>query len=288
MQYTNAYLQFGQNDLHVPCYEDDLILSNSPTVPVPHKLVECTNDNLWYLVFTYSGGNFYRASANVPAVDGAYYKSWYSRGGPGPATMAFTPFVIGDDAAGEFIQATNFVDFSVPSPSGNSVNMDTVTVPTVTATVHMDIPELSKVEVSTKAYSHSVVITTKTTNVVFDQIFVYAGDGIPVDNVVTLPKGHSCLALAVYRTETSVATKEVGTIQWPKIPKYEWPMIIAEMVKDIVTNERGDIYHYISPKTLMEADADTVRKATTAITKRVEELDKIKTVIAGLITKKAK
>ena len=285
MSYRCQYLQFGDNQKRVPGYEEDLILSNMPNAPIPKKLVDPVTDTLWGLVFSFESGEFYLSGANVPGQGGAIIKSWYATGGNGAHYLALTPFIVGEGEGG-FVQAAKFVDFSETPTTDNSINTDTIKNPTVTATVHPELPEYEKMEVSTKTTSHSVIITTKTTHVVFDRIFVYAGGSMPIDNALTVPKGQSCFALAVFKKVESSSSNEIGTFQWPKIPKWEWPMIVAEIIKEIVVKGNGEIFEHISPKLIAEAEPEVLKRAIVSIGKRIDELDKIKSVLAGLSERK--
>ena len=289
MSYTNKYLQFGSNQLRVPGYEDDLILNNKPFSPVPKKLVDPGTSDLWDLIFSYEAGGFYLPNNKVPGVDGATIESWYNKEGGGPGgfdVLALTPFVVDEKThAGSFAQATHFVDFSQPTPSDNSINTDTIVTPTVTATVHQSLPEYSKLSITTHATSHSIIITTTTTAATFDKIFVYAGNNSPVGNEITVAKNHTCLALAVYKLTTSSSSKEIGTYQYPRIPKSEWPMIITEIVEDILKNEKGQVYEHLNSRDIAGLDQETLRSAVASISHRIDNLGKIKTVLTGLSEK---
>lgn len=285
MSYTCQFLQFGSNTSRVPGYEVDLIADNKPNAPIPKKLVNPNNDNLWDLVFSYDSGGFYPASAKVPGINNTTIQSWYNKegGGGGPHALVFTPFVINESGSGgAFVQTTDFVDFSQTTPNDNWINTDTITGASVTATVHQDLPEFGKFSIATHATSHSIVITTTTTYVGFDSIFVYAGNNIPAGNTLTVQKAHSCLALAVFKKTTSSSSKEIGTMQFPKIPKTEWPQIITDIVQQVIVNDKGDIYEHLSPRVLASMDHASLKNAIAAISQHVEHLGKVKNVIAGL------
>nr|WP_321403320.1 hypothetical protein [uncultured Desulfobacter sp.] len=281
MVYTCRSLQFGDNQKRVPGYEADFMLSNQPNAPIKEKCVDLYTDNLWDLVFSYESGMFYPAGENVPAKDGAVINSWYSQGCDGPHCLMVTPFIIADDETG-FVQVSDFVDFSAPATTENSVNTDTVEKATVTAVVRSELSEYEKLEVSTASTNYSVIITTKTTRAVFDRIFVYAGAGIPIDNTVTVPKGQGCFALAVFKKVTSSSSEEIGTIQWPKILKWEWPMIVAQIIEEIVVRGNADIYQHLSPKLIAEAEPQVLNNAIASISRRIDSLDKIKAVMSSL------
>lgn len=218
MLYTCRSLQFGDNHKRVPGYEEDFMLSNQPSAPIKENLVGLHTDSLWDLVFSYESGKFYPAGANVPARDGVLIKAWYSQGGHAPHSLVLTPFIIAEGETG-FVQSSNFVDFSEVPTSGNSVNTDTVAHAAVTAVVRSELSEYEKLDVSTSSTKHSVIVTTKITRAVFDRIFVYAGASIPVLNTVTVPKGGSCFALAVFKKVTSISSEEIATVHRPKMPK---------------------------------------------------------------------
>jgi hypothetical protein len=229
---------------------------------------------------------FYHAAENVPAKDGAVIKSWYAQGNGGPNCFKVTPFLIADDDTG-FVQASNFVDFSEPPTIENSVNTDAAENPTVTAVVRSELSEYETVEVSTASTNCAVTITTKTTRAVFDRILVYAGvAGMPIDNTVTVPKGQGCFTLAVFKKVTSSSSQELGPIQWPKILKWEWPMIVAQIIEEIVVRGNADIYQHLSPKLIAEAEPQVLQHAVSSISQRIESLDKIKTVISSLYDNK--
>jgi len=290
MSYTNKYLQFGSNQLHVPGYEDDLILNNKPFSPVPKKLVEPTNSDLWDLIFSYEAGGFYLPSNKVPGVDGATIESWYTKEGGGTGgghVLALTPFIIDEKTGvGSFAQATHFVDFSQATPNDNYIDTDTIATPTVTATAHQSLPQYSKLSIATHATSHSIIITTTTTAATFDKIFVYAGSNSPVGNEITVAKSHTCLALAVYKLTTTSSSKEVSTYQYPKISKTEWPMIITDIVEDILRNEKGQVYEHMNSRDIAGLDQETLRSAVSSISHRIDNLGKIKTVLTGLSEKR--
>jgi hypothetical protein len=286
MVYTCRSLQFGENLKRVPGYEEDIMLSNRPNAPIKEKLVDLDTDSRWNLVFSYASGMFYHAAENVPAKDGAVIKSWYAQGNGGPNCFKVTPFLIADDDTG-FVQASNFVDFSEPPTIENSVNTDAAENPTVTAVVRSELSEYETVEVSTASTNCAVTITTKTTRAVFDRILVYAGvAGMPIDNTVTVPKGQGCFTLAVFKKVTSSSSQELGPIQWPKILKWEWPMIVAQIIEEIVVRGNADIYQHLSPKLIAEAEPQVLQHAVSSISQRIESLDKIKTVISSLYDNK--
>lgn len=291
MSYTCQYLQFGSNDVRVPGYEDDLILVNKPYAPIPKKLVNPNNSDLWDLIFSYESGGFFKSTSKVPGIDGATIQSWYSKEGEGtgPHTLAFTPFIIEESGGGGgFAQATHFVDFSQATPNDNWINTDTISGSNVTATVHQELPEYAKLSIGTHATSHSVIITTTSTKAVFDKIFVYAGNANPIGHSITVAKATSCQALAIFKKVSTSSSKEIGTLQYPKIPKYEWPMLISEIVREIMLNQKGEIYEHLSSRVLASLDRETLKSAVAAITQHVEHLDKVKTVITGLTGKAGK
>jgi len=288
--YTMQTLQFGSNTLKVPGHEVDVIAQNQPA-PIQQKVAD-SGSGVWDLVFSYEAGGFYLPNAAVPGIDKATIQSWYNKeGGPGggPHVLAFSPFIIDKDGPdGGFAQASNFVDFSQPSPNDNWINTDTIATPNVVATVHQELPEYAKLSIGTHATSHSVVITTTQTNVVFDKIFVYAGNAAPVGNKLTVLKGKTCLALAIYKKTTSTSSHEIGTIQFPKIPKSEWPMLVSQIVNEVIINKHGEIYEHLSPRALAGLDPATAKAAVAAITSHIEQLGKVKTAIGGLVVKPGK
>jgi len=287
MSYTCQYLQFGSNQKKVPGYEDDLDLTNEPYAPISKKLVEPDpSDAYWGLVFSYESGAFYLKDVKVPGQDGATIRSWYAKGGSGHYLM-LTPFIAGEDGDG-FVQVPKFVDFSETPTTDNSVNTDNIKNPSVTATVHPELPEYEKLEVAGGVTSHSVIITTKITHMEFDRIFVYAGSSIPIGNAITVPKAQSCFALAVFKKVTSSSSREIDTIQWPIIPKWEWPMIVAEIVKGIAVKGNGEIFEHLSPRLIAEANPEALKKAIASIGERIDKLAKIKSVISGLAERKTK
>jgi hypothetical protein len=270
MVYTYQSLQFGDNQKRVPGYEENLMLSNRPNAPIKEKLVDLYTNNLWELVFSYESGKFYPPGANVPARDGAKIKSWYAQGGHAPHSLVLTPFVISDGDTG-FVQASNFVDFSEPPVTDNSVTTKTVENNTVTAVVRSELSEYERYEVSPSLTKYSVVITTTITRAVFDRIFVYAGKSIPVDNTVTVPKGQSCFALAVFKKVTSTSSEEIGAIRWPKLPKWDWPVIADEMIENIVDRGNKDISRRC-PKLIAKPKPEVLKKAISSIKKRIGSL----------------
>ncbi len=286
MFYTSEYLQFGSNKDRVPGYEDDLELNNKPFAPIPKKLANPNNSDLWDLVFSYESGGFYPATAKVPGVDGATIQSWYNKEGIGPGgddALVLTPFILDEvGGGGGFAQASHFVDFSQPTPTDNAIDTDTIATASVTATVHQELPVYAKLSITSHANSHSIVMTTTTTHAVFDKIFVYAGNNIPIGNTLTVNKGQTCLALAVFKLTSSSSSKEISTRQYPKIPKSEWPMIISELVNEIIINEKGQVYEHLSPRSIAGLDQETLKSAISSISHRIENLGKIQTVMAGI------
>lgn len=282
--YTMQALQFGSNTLKVPGHEVDIIAENQPA-PVAHKLAD-PGSGVWDLIFSYEAGGFYLASATVPGIDKATIQSWYSKEGvptPGPHVLSFVPFLVDKDGPDTgFAQATHFVDFSQPTPNDNWINTDTIATPNVVATVHQELPEYAKVSFGTHATNKSIIITTTTTHAVFDKIFVYAGGVSPVGANLTVPKGQTALALAIYKKKTTTSSKEIGTLQFPKIPKSEWPQLVAQIVNEVVLNQHGEIYEHLSSRQLASLDAAARKSAVAAITTHIEQLTKVKTTIAGL------
>lgn len=278
MTYQVQYLQFGTN-LNVPGY-NPLDTTNQPA-PVYKQLA--VSGKFWDLIFSFESGNFYPASSTVPAgANGAIVDAWYEpEGGGGPHALAFSPFLINENGSGQFAQATHYVDFSEPSPTDGSINTDTLQKPSVTATAHASLPEYATAAVTAHSTNTSIFITTTSTEAVFDSIFVYAGSNIPVGNSLTVNKSQTCLALAVYRLSTSSRTVEVTTPQYPKIPKWEWVQLINEIIREIAVNQNGEIYGHLNGTQIAAMEADTRKIAIAAISKRVEQLDRIKTVIAG-------
>lgn len=286
MSYTCRFLQFGTKQTRVPGYEMDLVLDNSMyPAPIHQKLIDSADD-IWGLQFSSCFGKFYLATASVPGNAGDVINSWYAKGGGTGHYLVMTPFIIWEDGTEGFDPVGKFVDFDVPSASETSVNTDQIQKASVTATVHAELPEYEHLDITTHATSHSIVITTTTTEVVFDQIFVYLGTSQPQGNKLVVPKGESCFALAVFRQSKSVSVKEISTIQWPRIPRWEWPMIVTEIIREAITKGNGEILGHLSPKLLAEMEPDALKKAIGSIGKRVDELERIKSVISGLVERK--
>ena len=284
VSYKMQALQFGSNNLKVPGHTVDIIAQNQPA-PVSLKLAD-PNSGVWDLIFSFESGGFFLATDTVPGNDGAVIQSWYSKeGGPstGPNTLAVIPFII--DATGPdtgFATATHFVDFSQPTPNDSWINTDTIATPTVVATAHAELPEYAKLSIATHATSHSIIITTTNTHAVFDKFFVYSGGVSPVGNTLTVAKGHSAQALAIYKKVTTTTSKEIGTYQYPKISKIEWPQLVAQIVNEIVTNQTGELYEHLSSRVLAGLDPATRKVALAAVTAHIDQLGKIKGVISGL------
>jgi hypothetical protein len=282
--YTMQALQFGSNTLKVPGHEVDIIAENQPA-PVQLKLAD-PSSGVWDLVFSYEAGGFYLANATVPGIDKATIQSWYNKegvSGTGPHVLSFVPFLVDTDGPDTgFAQATHFVDFSQPTPNGSWINTDTIATANVVGTVHQELPEYAKLSFATHATSQSIIITTTSTHAVFDKIFVYAGGVSPVGASLTVPKGQTALALAVYKKQTTTSSKEIGTIQFPKIPKSEWPQLVAQVVNEVVLNQHGELYEYLNSRQLAGLDAATRKSAVAAITAHIEQLTKVKATIAGL------
>lgn len=282
MSYTNPRLQFGDNEKRVPGHENDADLNN-PTAPILNPIADL-DSNIWNLVFSYAAGQFYLASATVPGLASGVINSWYQMQGEGPGkTHALTIIPFAD---GQFIQAANFIDFSEPPLNDNTIITDTIMNPTVSASMHYELPEFAKLTITNHATSHSVIITTEITSMVFDKFFVIYGGLPPVGNVLTVPKGESCLALAVYKSQTSKSTKEFSTYQWPRIPKWEWPQVIAEIVQAIAVKGNGEIWEYLSPRLLAEVEPDLLKRAVDEISVRIGELDNVKAMITSLVERR--
>lgn len=290
--YTMQTLQFGSNTLRVPGHEVDIIAQNQPA-PLQKKVAD-SGSGVWDLIFSLEAGNFFLASATVPGIDKATIQSWYAKEGvpmPGPHTAGFIPFLIDKDGPDTgFAQASHFVDFSQPTLPANAdwINTDTIAAPSVVATVHQILPEYAKMSIATHATSHSIIITTTNTSAVFDKIFVYGGTAIPAGNVLTVPKGQSVQALAIYKKTTTSSSKEIGTIQFPKIPWTEWPVLVEQIVNEIMANKQGELYEHLSPRVLAGLDPATAKTAVAAITSHIEQLGKVKNAIGGLVVKPGK
>ncbi len=282
MTYELERLQFGSNFLNVPC-NPDLLLSN-PVVPISAKLVDCAN-SLWSLVFSFANGKFYLPGKIPPATSNSVIQSWYQPDGPGsgPHMLALTPFLLQSDGSPiGFINPNNFVDFSQPSPSATSISTDTIAAPSVVATVHLSLPEYIKIIISSSSSSQSILITTTITTAVFKEFFVYLGNPVVAPNSLTVQQGESCLALAVYQLEESRSSREIRVIFKPKIPEYEWPMLITDLISAILNNERGEIYEFLSPRVLASFDQETLQQALKAIDNQFEHLSKVKHLISSL------
>ncbi len=296
MSYVCQSLQFGDNVKRVPGQEIDPILSN-PVAPIDIKLVDPATDDLWGLQFSYGPlrkleGAFYLAGADVPAPlnEGAVIKSWYSplgKGGGGHHILVLTPFIVGQDDA-EFALVSDFVHFSETPLTPYSIDTDTLKNSSVLATVRPDLPEFEKLEVASECESHAIVIRTTTTQVIFDRLFVYAGSGIPVHRSITVSKGQSCFVLAIFRKVTTTSFNSVGTWDLPKIPRWEWPMIVTDIVNRILTKGSGEMFEHLSPKLIADSDPDELKKAIGLIGKRIAELENIKSMVSGLSARRSR
>jgi hypothetical protein len=277
-------LQFGSNNLKVPGHQVDIIAQNQPA-PVSLKLADPAS-GVWDLVFSFEAGGFYLATDTVPGIDGATIQSWYTKEGvptPGPHTLAVIPFIVDPTGVDNgFATATHFVDFSQPTPNDNWINTDTIATPTVVATAHAQLPEYAKLSIATHATSHSIIITTTSTQAVFDKFFVYSGGVSPVGNQLTVAKGTSAQALAIYKKVSTSSSKEIGTYQFPKIPKIEWPQLVAQIVNEIVTNQTGELYEHLNSRVLAGLDAATRKAALASVTQHIDQLGKLKGVISGM------
>jgi hypothetical protein len=284
ISYKMQALQFGSNNLKVPGHTVDIIAENQPA-PVPGKIADPAS-GVWDLVFSFEAGGFFLATDTVPGIDGATIQSWYSKEGvphPGPNGLSVIPFIVDPTGADSgFATAAHYVDFSQPTPTDGWINTDTIATPTVVATAHAELPEYAKLSIASHATSHSIIITTTTTHAVFDKFFVYSGGVSPVGNTLTVAKNTSAQALAIYKKVTTTSSKEIITIQYPKISKLEWPQIIAQIVNDIATNQYGELYEHLNTRVLAGLDAATRKAAVVAITAHIDQLGKIKTVIAGM------
>jgi len=285
VSYTMQALQFGSNTLKVPGHEVDIIAENQPA-PIQAKIAD-PSSGVWDLVFSYEAGGFYLPYATVPGIDKATIQSWYNKEGgpvpPGPHVLNFMPFIVDTDGPDTgFAQATHFVDFTQPTPNDNWINTDTIATANVVGTVHQELPEYANFGIAWHSTNQSIVITTTSTHAVFDRIFVYAGGASPVGNTLSVPKGQTALALAIYEKQTTTSSKEIGTIQFTKIPKLEWPQLVAQIVNEVALNQQGEIYEYLNSRQLAGLDVATRKSAVAAITQHIEQLTKVKTNIAGI------
>jgi hypothetical protein len=285
MSYTLERLQFGSNNLRVPCHPDESL--NNMTAPIDLGLIDCdTPKGIWDLVFSFESGGFYLPHDNVMGIDGATIEAWYVKEGDpipgGHNSLSFLPFVVDDKGAGGFGQATRFVDFSDPSPTDGSINTDTIPDASVTATVHAELPEYSKQTFSAHATNQSVILEIETTQAQFEKIFVYYGTSVPNGNTLTVAKGQSCAALAVFKKTTTSSSVEIGTIQYPTISKLEWPILVSEIVQQVLTKGSGEIYEFLSPRLIASLGPEAAKTAVADISRRIEKLGQIKSVISGL------
>jgi hypothetical protein len=285
MSYTWERLQFGSNNLKVPCHGTDPIFSNEPSAPIEKKLVDCDNPaGIWDLVFSFESGGLYLPNDALPGNNGATIESWYVKegGNGGHHSLSFLPFVMDQNGAGGFGQATHYVDFSGPTTSDSSIDTDTIPDAKVTATVHSDLPEYSKFSISTHATNQSIIIQTTTTQAQFEKIFVYYGSSVPIGNMLTVAKGQSCAALAVFKKTTTSGSVEIGTIQYPTISKQEWPILVSEIVQQVLTKGSGEIYEFLSPRLIASLGPEAAKTAVADISRRIEKLGQIKSVVSGL------
>jgi hypothetical protein len=101
MSYTWQRLQFGSNNLKVPCHGTDPIFSNEPSAPIEKKLVDCDNPaGIWDLVFSFESGGLYLPNDALPGNNGATIESWYVKegGNGGHHSLSFLPFVMDQTA----------------------------------------------------------------------------------------------------------------------------------------------------------------------------------------------
>jgi len=281
-------LQFGTDQLRVPGHTTDLQLVNYGTAPIDEKLVDNLVDpnssHLWDLIFSYVAPNFFLSTDSVPGLDGTVVESWYSLegGNGGPHALSVTPFVVDENGSGTFAQVHNFVDFDAPATTENSVNTDTIAAQSVTATVHQSLPEFSNLTISTRATNASLIITSTTTQATFDRLFVYSGNGTVNSDSLTVAKGVSSNALAVFKKTTTTSTSETSTLQYPKIPKWEWQMIVVEIMKRVTAKGAGEIYEYLSPDAITTLGSEAAKSAIEGINKKIENLGKVKVAISSL------
>jgi hypothetical protein len=286
MSYEIRTLQFG-TETAVP--DNPSFHPVDDLAPVKHQIGGA--GHLWDLSFSFESPappgpslGFYLASDHVPGKEGALIKAWYVAEGtpkpPGPHVLSLVPFII-HDGSGEFAQATHFVNFSEASTSDSSINTDTIQHPTVTATVHASLPgaPYETVSVSSHGTSHSIVTTTTKTQAVFDHIFVYSGSNTPSGSSLTVNKGQSCFALAVFKLVSSSSTSEVDTYQFPKIREWEWPMVVQQIIREVATVESGTIFEYLNAKQIASLQPDAQKTAIAAINNRIAQLERVKAQI---------
>ncbi len=257
--------------------------------PLYLKLLGPDGDNdIWYLQFVSSLGSFYQVSDVINGItphDGDVFNAWYAKGGDGDHVLALTPFVWNEEDGTEgFLKTTKpFVDFNVPPtvPGGSVVDTDKMQTQEVTATVHASLPEFENYRMGGASTSNSIIIKTSTTEVVFEKIFVYMGNGQLNENIVTVEKNTSCFALAIFRKSTNETGIEIGTIQYPKISKTEWPQILSEIMQETIKS--GGIVEYLNQRQIRVMKPEVLKNAVTSIDKKVANLQELKSVIKAVI-----
>lgn len=281
MNYMLQRLQFGSNTLRVPGL-NDLSLGNQPAEIQSPEADQ--NDEIWAYVFSYqtgTPGDFHVAGQQFLGHSGATIKAWYQKKG-GPPGKEHYLRIIPFSADGEFLEEFPVVDFTEPSQLINAINTDTITNPSVSATAHFDLPQLTKLKFATRGTNQSILLTTEVTTMVFDHYFVLSGANVINGNQITVEKGQSCTVLAIYREESSSTTKEIRVIERPRIPKIEWPQVIAQVVNSILVENNGEIWEHIPARLLADLDVEVLRDGIDQLGMRIAALENVKVMIASL------
>lgn len=238
MSYTCKYLQFGTEN-PVPGFEE-LSLDNSETPAPAYKIIaDPVTKELWDLTFACQldkrGTFFYTSNQKVPGGMEAKVKAWYNKeGGKGGGHyLTILPFLITHDDAG-FPKDPFVVKFDAPEATDNSINTDNIPGSSVTAVVPTQL-KLAKMKMHSE--NNGFFITTIVD--LFDHFEPVLMDKRIVieDNKVTVPKGHSCILLAVYKEKESTIFKPVRTTPNRDII----PEIGIDIMKDLMAKETVSI-----------------------------------------------
>jgi len=290
MAYKIQILEFNTKSVPVPGYSD-ASYDNSQTIPIILKHVLDINGKIWSLVFISSSGNFYPLKllypnnntfpVNINVHDGDIIKAWYCEDGICDNNLSIYPF---DGLSDEFFDAEElFVDFSPDSQDPKvEINTtvsawydtDTMQSQEVIATVHADLPNSRKLDFKQHSTSTSVIIKISDTQVLLDNIFIFYGDRQPIGNSITVKKNTTCQALAVFKKHVTTGSEEISTVQYSKIPWWEWQEIYKKIIVEKIKGENGEIFESLNPGQINEINPDILKKTVNTIDNRVKNLKK--------------
>lgn len=239
---------------------------------------------IWELSFVSMSGKVYSAGAVLngqlpPRNSGDVVNAWYwkhTEGDPGEPGLSLLPFVLRENGKDGFITPTeNFADWSVePKDYVNAKTTDS----DVTAAVHNKLlpDSIIRARVGKGGIGYDILYETMLFTD-FNEVLVYGGVcKALVNNVITVAKGTSCFALAVFKeSEKEIAD---GHVPWGK-GKQEYMEIVPRVWQAVIENKNGEIYEYVSLDQLTRMDPRLLKIAPSLIDQRIKILEKLKSSI---------